>query len=357
MLTEPRPRLETAPPLQLSDVAVVMPMIGDPDWSIFDELPQEVAFIVVDDSDGKLAPAPRPNVRFYDYAAQRRIAGEHYGAMPHKSSASRNFGHYLAFKEGFRAIIALDYDCKLRAGWLEQHLSSLTEVEDAPALRGAWVNPIDAPGFYARGYPYEYRSSEYAAQATTASGQVKLNLGIWDGILDINGIDKLQLEPPEDPGLEKGPNRIALGNLPICGMNTAFLSELAPAYFFMPDVWIKGWQLSRHDDIWGGYVVKKLMDVRGDLVSYGGPVVEHMRQSSLNKVIVVEHYMHLMATDFYAIVDEAVSRVRPAGYAEMFGHFVDEYRGLVDVSDAPSHYRQAFRELGEMMHRWADCFR
>jgi hypothetical protein len=82
-----------------------------------------------------------------------------------------------------------------------------------------------------------------------------------------------------------------------------------------------------------------------------------MRQSNLHKVIVVEHYMHLMSTHFYAIVDEAVSRVRPAPYVEMFGHFVDEYRPLVDRSDAPAHYRRAFAELGETMQRWSDAFR
>ena len=41
-------------------------------------------------------------------------------------------------------------------------------------------------------------------------------------------------------------------------MNTAFRAEITPAYFFLPDMWVNGtWQLSRHDDIWGGYVVKK----------------------------------------------------------------------------------------------------
>lgn len=358
MLTElPRQTSATPATLDLSEIAVVMPMIGDPDWSIFDELPDEVAFIVADDSDGKLAPAPRANVRYYDYTAQRKVMGKHYDAIPHKSSASRNFGHYLAYQEGFRFIIALDYDCRLGAGWLDEHIAALTTVQDAPALRGRWINSIEAAGFYARGFPYEYRNPDHAPVETTATGEVKMNMGVWDGILDINGIDKLQQEPPLDPGLRSDTNFIALGNLPICGMNTAFLAELTPAYFFLPDVWINGWQMSRHDDIWGGYIVKKLMDVRGDLVSYGRPVVGHMRQSNLHKVIVVEHYMHLMSTHFYAIVDEAVSRVRPAPYVEMFGHFVDEYRPLVDRSDAPAHYRRAFAELGETMQRWSDAFR
>src|ERR671930_206253 len=87
-------------------VAVVIPIPNDPDWTIFQSIPEEIPIIVVDDSDGKLAPAPRPNVRFYDYAAQRKVMGEHYPAIPHKSAATRNFGHYLAYREGFDVIVA-----------------------------------------------------------------------------------------------------------------------------------------------------------------------------------------------------------------------------------------------------------
>lgn len=82
-----------------SNVVVVIPIPNDPDWGIFAELSEDVSIIVVDDSDGKLAPAPRRNVRFFDYTEQRRIMGEHYAAIPHKSAATRNFGHYLAYRE------------------------------------------------------------------------------------------------------------------------------------------------------------------------------------------------------------------------------------------------------------------
>jgi hypothetical protein len=152
-------------------------------------------------------------------------------------------------------------------------------------------------------------------------------------------------------------NLVALGNIPVCGMNTAFRAELTPAYFFLPDIWIDGWQLSRHDDIWGGYVAKKLMDLRGDLFTYGRPIVEHTRQSNLNRVVVFEHYMHLMAHHFYGIVDEAVAQTRPAAYGEMFAHFCEEFRLGVDRSGAPPHYRRAFAELGKAMQLWADCFK
>ena len=90
---------------------MVIPIPDDPPWELFDAIPPEIPIIVSDDSDGKLAPPPRDNVCYFDYAAQRDYCGEHFAAMPHKSAASRNVGHYIAYQEGFDVIIALDYDC------------------------------------------------------------------------------------------------------------------------------------------------------------------------------------------------------------------------------------------------------
>lgn len=347
-------------------IAVVIPMPSDPPWELFDAIPTDIDIIVADDSNGKLAPAPRPNVQYFDYTAQEKYSGEHYVAMPHKSAASRNFGHYYAYKEGYDVIIALDYDCRTRDGWLDTHLKYLGTLTDNPALKPTaergWVNSIECEGFYSRGYPYEYRTPELSAvEETTASGQGKINMGVWDNVLDLNGIDKYQTEPPYDPGLRGDTNYVALGNIPVCGMNTAFTADITPAYFFLPDVWVNdgspgNWQLSRHDDIWGGYIVKRLMDLRGDLFAYGAPIVEHTRQTPLERVTVLEQYMHLTSMPFYDIVEEAVAEVDAADYAPMYAHFVEEYQRRVEKATIPPHFAAVFVELGDWMGRWARAF-
>lgn len=371
-LALPRPADQLGSRADSRSVCVVIPIPDDPPWELFDAIPSDIPILVSDDSDGRLAPPPLgnrrlgENVYYFDYAAQAAYAGEHYAAMPHKSAASRNIGHYIAWKEGFDVIVALDYDCRTRPGWLETHLGALRSVTEHPAVAptqpDGWVNPIrqhfpNGDTVYARGYPYEWRTPELAAEdRATASGQVAMNLGVWDGILDLNGIDKLYGGEPADPGVPPGENPVAVGNLPICGMNTAFLRELTPAYFFLPDVWVNGWQLSRHDDIWGGYIVKKLMDRRGDLLTFGGPVVEHTKQTRLERVVVLEQWMHLMSLPFYDLVDTAVAPVAPASYAEMFAHFVEEYHHALGRNRAPSHYRAVFAELGDWMLRWSRAF-
>jgi hypothetical protein len=344
-------------------IAVVIPMPSDPPWELFDEIPADIPIIVSDDSGGRLSAPPRSNVFVFDDDAQRAYAGEHYPAMPHKSAASRNVGHYIAYREGFDVIIALDFDCRTRPGWLAAHLDALTKVLQAPALApvtaGGWVNSIDQTNacgrtVYARGYPYELRTAELAAvREEQVTGEVKINMGVWDGVLDLNGIDKFFGGEPGDPGVAAGPNRIALGSIPVCGMNTAFAAELTPAYYFLPDVLVDGWQLSRHDDIWGGYIAKKLMDLRGDLLAFGAPVVEHTKQTRLERVVVLEQWMHLMSVPFYDLVDEAVAEVAPGPYPAMYSHFVEEYQRRIPRSPAPVHYRTVFTELGEWMARWA----
>jgi Reversibly glycosylated polypeptide len=349
-------------------VAVVMPIPNDPDWSIFEEIPEDIPIIVSDDSDGRLAAPPRANVAYWDFTAQRDYLGAHYDAIPHKSAACRNFGHIVAYREGFDVIVALDYDCKTPPGWLDAHLAALTHVVDAPSLvpvrDNGWVNSLNSEGWYARGYPYELRNPVDArVESTTASGEVVLHMGLWERIVDLNGIDRFPPhEAPYGPGLYGPEPRIAQGNIPVCGMNTSFVRELTPAYFFLPDLWVEdgspgGWQLSRHDDIWGGYIVKKLMERRGHLFSFGAPIVEHTRLTAGEKTAKIEHYMHLLARDFFPLVDTAAARVTPGEYDEMFADFTEEFMSEVGRSRAPRHYVDVYRRLGQSMQRWAAVFR
>jgi len=194
------------------------------------------------------------------------------------------------------------------------------------------------------------------------SGDVKLHMGLWNRIVDLNGIDRFPPhEAPYEPGLYGSAPRVALGNIPVCGMNTSFVRELTPAYFFLPDLWVDdgspgGWHLSRHDDIWGGYVAKKLMDRRGDLLTFGSPIVEHTRLTAGEKTAKIEHYMHLLARDFFPLVDAAAGRIAVGDYRTMFADLAEEFMVEVGRRAAPSHYASIYRQLGESMTRWAAVF-
>jgi len=339
------------------DVVVVVPSHLDVDWSLFRDVPEKIPFIIVDDSDGGLAPPERDNVVIYSRSDQQALLGEHAEGMPRRSSACRNVGHLIAYREGFDVVVALDHDCRPAPGWWERHASALGEIEAVPAVSAEWVNTIDGTGHYARGFPYEMRDPDLPTTRSTVSGTGKLNVGLWSGVLDLNGVDKLAVDPPTEPGAGGESITAALGNLPVCGMNTAIARDVIPAFFFLPDVFLRGWQISRHDDIWGGYIAKKLMDLRGDLVTFGAPVVEHTKQTNLERVVYLEHYLHLLAPHFYQLVDEAVARVPADDYVTMFAAFCSEFESELGKATLPRAYRPVFVELLTAMRRWSACFR
>lgn len=338
------------------DAVVVVPSHLDVEWDLFRDIPVEVPIIVVDDSDHGLAPPERDNVVVYSRKDQAVLLGEHAAAMPRRSSACRNFGHLVAYREGFDVVLALDHDCRPAPGWRERHLAAIGELAAAPAVTAEWVNTVEGTGCYARGYPYEWRDPDLPTSRSTVSGVGKLNVGLWSGILDLNGVDKLVGEPPTDPGAGQDHTTVALGNLPVCGMNTAIAREVVPAFFFLPDVHLHGWHISRHDDIWGGYIAKKLMDLRGDLVTFGAPVVEHTKQTQLDRVVSLEHYLHLLSSHFYRLVDGAVERVAADDYVAMFAAFCTEFARELRTTPFPEAYRPVFVELLDAMRRWSACF-
>jgi hypothetical protein len=342
---------------RVDDVVVVIPSHRTLEWGYLDELSDEVDVVIVDDSADGLAPGRRRNVRYFAAEAQERIMGQHFAAIPHGSSATRNFGHFLAWHEGYSTIISLDSDCRLRPGWLKEHLAQLGAVTEAPAVQAPWVDTIGRPGVFARGFPYECRDDlAPAPEPTMRSGNVKLHMGLWDGILDMNGVDKFEAEPPETPVLPVHGAWVVDGRFPLCGMNVSFSSEITPAMFFIPDFTVAGWRVSRHDDIWGGYIAEALLELNGDLASFGGPVIEHTQQTPLDRVVVLEHYQHLLAERFYDVVDRAVASVRPGPYPDVYAAFTSEFEATLAGTPLPGHYRRAFEEIGAAMARWAACF-
>jgi hypothetical protein len=122
----------------------------------------DVAIIVCDDSNGKLAMPTRDNVYIFDYAAQEAYAGKHYEAMPHRSAASpETSGTTSPTGRASTSSSPLDYDCDTRPDWLGVAPVGHRQGGRQPrrygrSLDDGWVNSIDTDGFYSRGYPYEY---------------------------------------------------------------------------------------------------------------------------------------------------------------------------------------------------------
>ena len=82
----------------------------------------------------------------------------------------------------------------------------------------------------------------------------------------------------------------------VCSMNMQFRRELIPVVYQFPmhvEV-MPGWVIDRYGDIWGGFVLKTLMDLKGDAMAVGEPMIRHLKEGDYLRNIWQEHICHLV---------------------------------------------------------------
>lgn len=247
-----------------------------------------IDIIIIDDSNGKVK-IDKPNVTLYDYKKQEEYLCDLYPMFDkwfHKSSACKNLGHYIAYKEGYDVIIEIDSDCICPSDLVECHLTALN------IKGGSWVNPLQKKGLYPRGYPYSKRNKEVVA-----------NLGLWSDCLDINGADRT-IDEPKETGIDD--NRIVDGIIPFSGMNFAIKRDYIPLMFLIPNFNYKMLRFRRHDDIFGGYIFQKFLERLDKKITYGLPIVRHDSKVIPEEDAKEEDAMNSTDILFYDIIDKAI---------------------------------------------------
>ncbi|MEE8452905.1 MAG: hypothetical protein V3R99_13350 [Thermoguttaceae bacterium] len=345
-----------------------MPSIREINLDYLAPIPPEVKVIVVDDSNGGIEPN-RDNMEIFRYADYRDVLGDQEDLIPRKTDTCRSFGFYMAWKQGYRYIVTLDDDCLTHPGFLGHHaiLGQDTQVKSVESL--PWYNTLDnlvletngeaSKRWYARGVPYRYRI-EPPVEPTygTVEGRVVCNMGMWLKVPDINGLDKIDHEVPDGVSMREPRLAVAPGtNFSLCIMNVGILAEAIPAFYQLPmNIEICNARLDRFGDIWSGYILKKLADVRGDLVTLGDPCVTHTKAGNTNRETRVEHFGHLLENYFYRFVDEAASKTASADYAQMYGQFSENFAAAAVADKLPPGYDEFFGRMSDKMIRWAKLF-
>lgn len=345
--------------------AVVMPSIRTINLDYLAGIPPEVAIIVVDDSNGGIEPN-RENMTVYRYADYLDVLGDDADLIPRKTDTCRSFGFFMAWRRGYRYIVTLDDDCVTHPGFLAAHSILGRHGEFKSVASDPWYNTLDnlvlepngesSRHWYARGYPYWCRvEPSRPPRFHTASGQVVCNMGMWLQVPDINGLDKIDQEIPNGAAMREKRLAISHGtNFSLCIMNVGLLAEVAPAFYQLPmNTDICNARLDRFGDIWSGYILKRLVDVRNDLITIGEPLVTHTKAGNTLRETRVEHFGHLLETHFYRLVDQATDDVSPADYASMYGQFAENFAAAIDNNGLPPAYVDFFKEMSGKMIRWA----
>lgn len=321
-------------------------------------------FIVVDDSPGRIE-VNHPQFRVYNWSHQDRDLGEHVRAIPRGNGACRDYGFLIAWRESDpgEIIVALDDDCHVKdENWADAATAALSEsLRPQVATQALHWNVLDLydgvpADIYPRGFPYAARA-EYEAcgfEDPVASSPV-FHLGLWQGVFDVNAIDKLEGPPYRYPEAKlRNPSVVVpRGSLvSACSMNMVFRREVIPAVYQLPmavDV-MPGWRIDRYGDIWGGFIAKSLMDLRFDDFSVGAPMIMHLKEGSYLRNIWQEHICHILNDEFVAILKEfRDSTTAPgASYLELMARLTEH----LGRADATPLLRSYLKHLTQCIDSW-----
>lgn len=186
--------------------------------------------------------------------------GENSWIISKKTSAVCSYGFYKAYQMGFDVVIKMDDDIIIRdLNFVNNHLKQLFKPRPLH-----FMNPF--VGGYPRGFPYHDRVNE-----------TFLNYGLAEYILDYDAQTQI-LDQKSTVKTEQ--IDVPYGVLaPICGMNISVYRDAIPALYFGLQGSVYG--LDRFDDIWAGLFLKKVMDMRGHVISIGEPLITHGRLSNI----------------------------------------------------------------------------
>ena len=301
-------------------------------------------FVVVDDSEGSIE-IDHPQFEVYNWGDRRRMLGPLETGYPKRNGACRDFGFYVAWRNSDpgEIVVALDDDCEVYYADFHARVEEALSSSERPVATcdGAHLNILnlyrDVPDqLFPRGFPYSSRVNYGGVEIKgSESRDVTFCLGLWKGVFDVNAIDKITGPTYSHPDAElvDGSVIIEKGKLvSVCSMNMQFRRELIPAVYQLPmhvEV-MPNWVVDRYGDIWGGFILKTLMDLKDEAMAVGEPMIRHLKEGNYDRNIWQEHVCHLVNDEFLEFLSEVKQNVQSRDYLEMMNEVAEGFRGCVD---------------------------
>lgn len=300
-------------------------------------------FVIVDDSEGNIR-VDHPQFEVYNWNDRRKMLGALDVGFPKRNGASRDFGFYVAWKSSDpgEIIVALDDDCEVyHPDFHAQVAETLTtHARPVATCEGTHLNILDlyqgTPGdLFPRGFPYSARASYAGARLLPADErQVTFSLGLWRGIFDVNAIDKIRGPQYEHADVAVRERSVIIERdklISVCSMNMQFRREVIPAVYQLPmhvEV-LPNWVVDRYGDIWGGFILKTLMDMKNEAIAVGEPMIFHAKEGDYIRNIWQEHICHLLNDEFVELLLSVKETIRSRDYCEMMQEVAEGFERYV----------------------------
>ena len=321
-------------------------------------------FIVVDDSEGTIR-VDHPQFEVYNWQDRRKMLGPLDAGFPRRNGASRDFGFYVAWKNSDPAeiVVALDDDCEVYHPDFAERVNGVLSSRPRPVAtcEGNHLNILQlyegvSPNVFPRGFPYSARVNYGGASIGHEEARdVTFCLGLWKGIFDVNAIDKIKGPAYHHPDAKLIKPSVIVERdklISVCSMNMQFRRELIPAVYQLPmhvEV-MPGWVVDRYGDIWGGFVLKTLMDLKGDAMAVGEPMINHLKEGDYARNIWQEHICHLINDEFVELLLEVKQTIRSRDYLGMMRELQDGFSRHIER--ASTMFKPYLRHLCFAMQAW-----
>lgn len=211
--------------------------------------------------------------------------------LPWNSDVRRNIGYLYAARLGADIIISIDDDNFAidDEPFIGSHAIVNTKPVDAMVhSANGWFNVcklLDTnrhEDIYPRGYPVSKMRNDSWEYDALNDRTVVANSGLWTHAPDVDAMTNLVLLPVSQ-GRALPTRHVILApgqRCPLNSQNTSFARRALPAFFFWPQKFMyNGMQVDRYGDIWMGFVMHRAAQAMGEAVSYGSPLVAHVRNS------------------------------------------------------------------------------
>ena len=201
--------------------------------------------------------------------------------LPYNWGGRKMIANFIAFKMNCKRIIMLDDDnFVLKNDFFGFHKTSgcrkqLSLYESSNGWFNVYESLIEKNNvfFYPRSFPWKYRFVKNKIKVLKKQKKIGIVNGLVLNDPDIDAISRL-FWPIFVKGVKnKFLPQYGLGRKTWCSwnnQNTSMSKSLFPCYFTPPSI-------GRNSDIWTAYVMCKICDSTGDIISFGEPLVEQRR--------------------------------------------------------------------------------
>lgn len=299
------------------------------------------------------------NIIYFDIKGQGAYFSKYqqlFKYIPYNSFARRNFADLYAYVENYDYVIRIDddnYPLK-NEDFINGHLYPFIHQDkkiNCISSSNKWFNIclplVNDTEFYPRGFPYNKRWEKSKISSRRINPKdIYLNAGLWIGDPDVDAITRINKKIDiKKFNTDLFGKYFTLSNgtwSPINTQNTCYKRELIPASFVSP-------YAGRYDDIFSGYILRRIMDHLNHFVSYGLPILYQDRNDhDLWKDLEMEMFGNKNVS---SLIDYLQSfEIRVKNYIEAYAIVTDKL-----LSSKLSNLKE-FNKIFKGMKIWSDTF-